>query len=420
MDNNLDNAYRKVADGSNTRPDNWKYYLTFFLILFVLLIFLYLYFYKKNLPTGIPGEGGFATSSRNQNSRPSSTPPRGGSATSTASSTSMLPGQEQLFYIIWPYAISGFDIYSSSTVFQDKSTGHIYQADAPDYKAYKIANTTIGNLFLSQIAQNSTIIFQTMSDDHSTLSTYIADIPPYNGSPSNLINRAYLGDNVKSFALNSNKSKLAYIIENKKTWESEINILDLSNRKIRLLIKFPLTGLRLTFNSTNTISFYQAPDKDKVGESYIVNLSDGILRPVQKSRSLIYNPYDDLILYNDHTGLYMSHGKTNYKLGFDTNSDKCTVSAQQSFIVCGVDTLYNSNNPNDYLKNITIYKDKLYMRGVDYPEERLIYDSESYNNITLHLYQTRLSEDSQNLYMMDKLKGYYMLKLYSILNAESE
>lgn len=380
-------------------------------------------------------------------------------STSATNTSNILPGIEQIFYTLWPDAITGysyvknFDTASTNTsnisnsiIFQDKITGHIYRADALDYKPYKIANTTINNLFLSHFANNGkTIIFQTLNQNTNTLSTYIADISNNyinninikdsnlnNGvSPQNLENKSFLGDNVSDFDVSPDGQNIAYISIDK-NYNSVINILNVNTRKIKILSSYNLPDIHVDYFSSSTLSIYQYPDQDKITQAYNVNLSTGNIYPIIKAQGLEIKANTKGVIYSDYSGLFIDHmassskGKITYKTSFYTRSNKCDWSSSGAFVLCGVDKAYTNKKLNTAMNNTYISNDSLYMYGISFPEERMIYNFNNYisslnkyEKINVNIHSMKISNDSNLLTIMDHNKGLYMLKIYPLLSAEN-
>ena len=462
LSQNLTQIKFKNGVNDNLSSSNYWYYLLSFLFLIIMSVLIYFYFYKR---TGVPYipihiDTNLATSTRvYPNITPTSTP-TSTRPVSTSTQVRIIPGIEKMFYIIWPDAITGYsdisDYYKTTTsteyintisfkknipakkqaieklftilstttskhiiTFQDKITGHIYRAEDPDFKPYKVANTSINNILFSKFANNgNTIIFQTLNQNTNTLSTYMADISPYKDLPNNLINKAFLGDNIKSFDISPDGKSLIYIIEDNKKLVSNIYIMNTVTRNIQDLNTFPIINMHISYSNANTATLYQMPLNEKPGQAYNINIDNNTIRPLIKGVGLIYKNNDVLELYNDSGNTFINYKSINTKFSFSPLVEKCSISLSNTFILCAADDSQNTLDIDKYYDNSLTYNDKLWLHGLDYPEERIIYDFNYYNKIQLHIYSMILSRDNENLYMMDKLKGFYMLKIYNVLNAE--
>ena len=458
---NINNTLSKELsprEEGRSSSGSWYYVLSFLLLVIVSVLIYYFYFYKNiNIPfVPIRPGTGLATST---NSHPNITPtitPTSTAPVSTSTQIRIIPGIEKMFYTVWPDAITGYsdisDYYKTITIteyvntisskknkkqavektitflstttpkhtviFQDKITGHIYRAEDPDFKPYKVANTSINNILFSKfINTGNTIIFQTLNQSSNILSTYMADIPSYKDSPNNLVNKAFLGDNIKSFDVSPDGKSLLYIIEDEKKWVSNIYIMDTLTRDTKLFSAFPLIHMHIEYSSTSTAVLYQMPLNDKAGQAYKINLLDGVIKPAMKGVGLIYKTNNVLDLYNNSGSTFVNYKNINTKFNFSPFIEKCSVSISSTFILCGADDT-QALDIDRYYDNSVIHNDKLWLHGLDYPEERVVYDFNYYNQIQLHIYSMLLSRDNEHLYIMDKLKGLYMLKIYSVLNAE--
>ncbi len=414
---------RRGGEMRNTSP--WSFILLLVLLLVLALALYYFLIYKKqnNVEVPIYKNGALSTSTLSTNTvqiyinNNSST-----TAILATSTTIVLPNIEKLFYTIWPDAISGYSFNKNgSIIFQDKATGHIYKADKYNYEPYKIANTSINNLHLSFFANDgSTIIFQTLNQNTNTLSTYIADIATYNGQPANLYNSAYLGDKIYDISISPDSKYAAYILEDTKKYNSNVYNLDIKSREIKLIYSYKLPHMRLQYYSTNSLSIYQNPSENKVSQSYILNIKNSNLTPILKEEQLISNINDMGYLYSNRLGLFLQNKKLTSKISFYTTANKCVWSHTATYVLCGVNENYNADNLNEYLDQSKIYADNLYIHGIDYVDEKIIYDFINYNNIPVHINSMSISVDNENLAIMDQVRGLYLLKIYNILSAEAQ
>lgn len=374
--------------------------------------------------------------------------------TVSTSTSAVLPSTEQIFFTIWPDAITGYSYIKNnitshtststltnddSVIFQDKLTGHIYKSDAPAYKPYKIANTTINNLFLSHFADNGkTIIFQTLNQKNNTLSTYIADIQDnyttkssLDVTPENLENKAFLGDNVTDFDVSPDGKNIAYIFIDK-NYNSVINILNVNTRKIKVLLSYNLPDIHIDYFSSSTLAIYQYPDQNKITQAYNINVSNGNIYPIMRSQGLEIKTNSKGIIHSDTNGLFIDHpvsgGKSSIteSISFNTRAKNCAWSGSGAFVLCGVYKSYNNKNLNSILNNTYIDNEYIYMYGVSYPEERMVYDFNNYNKelnkyekLNVHIHLMSISDNSNLLTIMDSIKGFYLLKINTLLSAEN-
>ena len=402
----------------------WSVVLLLILLLILASTSYYFLIYKKQKSIAVPVYvgGTLATSTNTVKNNNSSTNTPIIDTVLSSNTNITLPGIEKLFYTIWPDAITGYTFNKEgSIIFQDKATGHIYKANKPDYESYKIANTSINNLHLSFFANDGqTIIFQTLNQNNNTLSTYIADIANYNGKAANLYNNAYLGDKIYNISVSPDTKYIAYILEDNKKYNSNIYNLDARNRDIKLIYSYPLPGMNLQYYSTTSISIYQSPGENKVSQSYILNIKNSNLTPILKEEQLIININNAGYLYSNRLGLFLQNKKITSKFSFYTTANKCIWSHTSTYILCGVNENYNSDNLNEYLDQSKIYADNLYIHGIDYTDEKVIYDFITYSGTSVHIYNMSISYDNENLAIMDQVRGLYLLKIYNILSAESQ
>ncbi len=403
----------------------WFILITILLLITLALLYYYFLIYKKEIAIKIPiyKGGGLATSTANINPKPVATSTASNSNSNTNStSTIVIPGIEKLFYTIWPDAITGYTFNKAGNIiFQDKDTGHIYEADAPDYKPYKIANTTINNLYLSFFANDGkTIIFQTLNQNNNTLSTYIADIANYNKLPSNLYNNAYLGDKVYDISISPDKMSAIYVYDDNKKYNSNIYVLNIKTRENKLLYSYPLAHVRVQYYGTDTVSVYQNTGENIISQTYTLNTKKSSLTPILKGEQLISNISKDGYLYSNRDGLFLQNKKLTNKFSFYTTANKCVWSHTGTYVLCGVNENYNSDSLDEYLDQSKVYADNLYIHGIDYANERAIYDFISFNKTPVHIQNMSISDDNEKLAIMDQEKGLYMLKIYSILSSETQ
>ncbi len=401
----------------------WLILITVLLLIMLGLFAYYFLIYKKQALIKVPiyTGGTLATSTAHINPRPVSTSTTSTSNTNSTS-TIVIPGIEKLFYTIWPDAITGYTFNKAGNIiFQDKATGHIYEADAPDYKPYKIANTTINNLHLSFFANDGkTIIFQTLNQNNNTLSTYIADIANYNNLPSNLYNNAYLGDKVYDISISPDKMSAIYVYEDNKKYNSNIYILNIKTRETKLVYSYPLPHMRLQYYSTDTVSVYQNTGENIISQTYILNIKNSNLVPILKGEQLISNISGGGYLYSNRDGLFLQNKKLTNKFSFYTTANKCVWSHTSTYVLCGVNENYSSDNLDESLDQSKVYADNLYIHGIDYTNERAIYDFISFDKTPVHIQNMSISDDNEKLAIMDQERGLYMLKIYSILSSEPQ
>ena len=415
------------GDKLNTKNNIFTYLFILFLIIIISLLSWWYLTHNKSYVLG--GDTGIALPISNIIIPPVYTRSTATSTSSSSTTTVGLPETEQIFYTLWPDAVTGYSYVGDSIIFQDKNTGHIYRVDSPDYKPYKIANTTINNLFISHFANNGkTIIFQTLNQNTNTLSTYIADTPNYNNAggsivPENLNNKAYLGDAVNSFDVSPDDTNIAYITTDK-DYNSVINLLNVYNRKVKIINSYPLSSLHLDYYSSSTIYMYQYPDETIVTQAYSININSGNISPIKKSQALEIKGSGAGLIYSNSDGLYIDH-KTKSKKditdksSFETRANKCAWSYSGAFILCAVDNNYNSKKLNASMMGTYMPNDNIYMHGVSYPEERMIYDFQNYSNTKVNVYSMSISKNADTLTVMDRVKGLYLLKINTILSAES-
>lgn len=420
---NINNTLSSSLIENKKSISPWGILMLLVLILLISIAAYYFLIYRKQNAIIIPTYkgGGLSSSTAVINPKPisSSTPT---TSVSVSSSTIIIPGTEKLFYTIWPDAITGYTFNKvGNLIFQDKNTGHVYKADAPDYKPYKIANTTINNLYLSFFANDGkTIIFQTLNQSNNTLATYIADIASYNNLPSNLYNSAYLGDKVYDISISPDSASAIYIYEDNKKYNSNIFILDTKTRENKLIYSYPLPHLRVQYYATNTVSVYQNTGENIVSQAYTLNIKTSTLYPILKGEQLISNISNGGYLYSNRDGLYLQNNKLTNKFSFYTTANKCVWSHTNTYIMCGVNEKYTSDDLNEYLDQSKVYADNLYIHGIDYADERPIYDFINYNQTPIHINNMSISGDNEKLAIMDQVRGLYLLKIYSILSSETQ
>ena len=447
------------ADYDNKLKNNKNNIFIYLFILFLIIgisLFFWLYMNGIKLTNiNIPIINNNLNNGRpiiiNTNTSPTSTL---ATSTNSTSTSIVLPGTEQIFFTIWPDAITGYSYIkdnvlshsSTSTltkddslIFQDKITGHIYKSDAPEYKPYKIANTTINNLFLSHFANNGkTIIFQTLNQNNNTLSTYIADIQDnytikssLDIIPENLENKAFLGDNVTDFDVSPDGKNIVYISIDK-NYNSVINILNVNTRKIKVLSSYDLPDIHIDYFSSSTLAIYQYPDQNKITQAYNINVSNGNIYPIMRSQGLEIKASSKGIIHSDINGLFIDHlinsnkGSVTENISFNTRAKDCAWSGSGAFVLCGVYKSYNNKNLNSILNKTYIDNQYIYMYGVSYPEERIFYDFNNYNkglnkyeklNVNIHLMS--ISDNSNLLTIMDSVRGFYLLKINTLFSAEN-
>lgn len=220
-----------------------KKFFTIFFIVLTLLAVIYLiwfFFFKKpnQIFPFIPGGntltvGGDVNNPNNPN--PDQNPNGEGDQTETASST-------QYLFQIWDKPTAGFAFVqtpilleatstnkkgveiiiqkratTTSLIFADRMTGHIYKKDLPTGEIYKVSNSTVPGIYDAYFFENGSYVMMRYFDNKTKkIESLLAKVPlAYAGTePQTLDNLVSLPQNISSVAVSRSGKELSYLVPN--------------------------------------------------------------------------------------------------------------------------------------------------------------------------------------------------------------
>ena len=322
-------------------------------------------------------------------------------------------GEFRAFWHLYEKPVAGYGFSyvdaSSTVLFVDKATGHIYKAvyneDKDDFDTVKISSTTFKNVASAVFSVGGDYVMINYKNRKNVSESYVAKVPRTENTES--LDGAVMGQNLSRVTTSLSGAKFAYL----KSFGvgSSINIYDAAQSKETQLTNLPIGDLKLTFVAGNNIIASTKPTAFAAQQNFILDTnskkisdfitSTGTINISPSGKSYIASEGLNLVHYEAPYGVSQAYEAF-------TVSDKCvwhTVS-----LICASDKTNRPNSlkyPDSWYKGYVRFSDSLMF--LDVPNKKIsdIYNLSFEAGELIDFYRPKISTDNKYINFTNKRDG---------------
>lgn len=274
-------------------------------------------------------------------------------------------------------AVSGATFASSSIMYVEKSTGHIFKINPDGQNKERISNTTILKSFESFWSPDGkNLIIRYVEDAGGSL--FVRD---FSGAIStSSLEGIFLPANIKTMAVSPFESRIFYLTASDKT-----NIgttADFKNEKKKQVLETPFGDFNAGWPSESIISLATKPSFDVEGALYFLNIKTGsfnkILGNINGLTALV-SPDVGKIIYSETLGkrfitkIFGVKSKESADFNFTTLPEKCVWSKNDKNVVyCSAPTsIPQADYPDDWYQGAISFDDSIWQADLSTGESNV-------------------------------------------------
>lgn len=295
--------------------------------------------------------------------------------------------------------------------YTEKATGHIYQMTLNTKTVNKISNSTIPSIheaFFNNDA--STIIYRYLSEDESTINTYMATLGKDTGE--------FLPSDIIDLSISPDKNNFFYLIKNS---DKVIGVTKSFNEsKINQVFSSPFTEWLSQWISNQKIYLTTKASWSTEGSLFSLNTIDGSLTKVfggVAGLTTLANNDGSLILYSVSTsagprlGVFNINNHTTEDLNVYGLPEKCIWTKDNISIYCALPkTITGTQFPDSWYQGLVSFDDYFVKIDTNTNDISTIANSTSENEIPVDATKLFLSEKEDHLFFTNK-KDYTLWSL---------
>lgn len=310
---------------------------------------------------------------------------------------------------------------TTSLIFADRMTGHIYKKDLPTGEVYKVSNSTVPGIYDAYFFENgSRVLMRYFDSKTNKIESILAKIPPVSAGtePKALENLVSLSQNISSVAVSLSGKEISYLVPNsdgaviysytiKKGIGSVRTRLNLKTKEWNLV--YGGENLYAQSSPTAYISGYFI--KVDTGERIIGDKTGLIVLPDNKDANYFGSMWTDSGL----ASFIFSRSSGNFtKTKQATLSEKCVWEYSNKNLLCAIpNTLPLSINglPDDWYQGRASFTDSLYLVSGDGLYDNIFFNLSSASGKDLDVTNLQINNQNEYLGFINKKGGDFWLLL---------
>lgn len=322
---------------------------------------------------------------------------------------------------------------TTSLIFADRMTGHIYKKDLPTGEIYKVSNSTLPGIYDAYFFENGNyIMMRYLNNKTNKIESILAKVPQsYTGTvPQALENLVSLPQNISSVAVSLSGKEISYLVPN--TDGSVIYSYTLKKVKGKADVGTVSSRLSLKTKEWNLIYGGETLYAQSSPTAYI----SGYFIKVDTNERIIGDKTGLTILpdskdTNYFGGMWTDSGLASFifsrtsgstvKTTQKTLPEKCVWGYSNKNILCAVpDSLPWSVNgmPDDWYQGRVSFKDSLYILSGDGLYGRTFFDLSYVSKKDIDATSLQINNSSEYLGFINKKEGdLWLLLTKDILNS---
>ncbi len=306
-------------------------------------------------------------------------------------------------------------------------SGHVYEAEEDTQIVKRISNTTIPRISEAHFADFDSIIVRYLDPTTDVVRTFSGslvsreEVEGEDEGELQKLSGVFLPEDIQDISIN----KSGEVLYTQKTGAGSVAIVtDLSGQEKKQIFSSPLSEWKPDWSRRdNTISLTQYPSYVSHGATQLLNRSTEVVTPFISGRrglETLLSPDGTQALVsfrsNDGLSLFVRNQDGRFiDTGLNTYAQKCVWSSDNVLAYCAVpNNSISSEAPDLWYQGVETYSDDVWRVQATDGSTREVFSPFSEANVTLDIFDIKLSADERYLYFRDKQNLYlwsYLLEL---------
>lgn len=324
---------------------------------------------------------------------------------------------------------------TTSLIFADRMTGHIYKKNLPTGEIYKVSNSTLPGIYDAYFFENGSYVLMRYFDSKTNkIESVLAKVPQsyVNTEPQTLENLVSLPQNISSVAISRSGKELSYLVPN----NNGATVYSYTIKKVKGDNEVGSVKTRLSLQTKEwnliyggeTLYAQSAPTAYISGYFIKVDTNERIVG--DKTGLTILPDNKDVNYFGSmwtNSGLasfvFSRTGGTTTKTGPVTLSEKCVWEHSNKNILCAVPSslpLAINGLPDDWYQGRVSFKDTLYILSGDGFSNQTFFDLSYASGKDIDAVSLQTNNSSEYLGFINKKEGDFWLLLTKDILANVE
>jgi hypothetical protein len=297
--------------------------------------------------------------------------------------------------------------------FMERGTGHILETVEDSLEIEKVTNTTIQKVNSVVFSEDGNkVLFQKLNEQGEGIDSFLGEIVDKDdGLEEKVLETQAYSILSQFFTLSPDLDEFAFLIQSGET--GQILKDDFEGSGEDLLYSSSIKDWLLSWDSPNYITLSTRPSSNKIGNSYLLTVSNGSFRKILSRLPGLMSkvsPDAEKVLYSQSNGNLITlnvkdlGSNEEKQIALTTFPEKCVFSVSNNEnVYCGAPKSYGIGEyPDDWYKGKVSFNDAIWMANIETGLVRVIYnfDEETYGQFDV--VDLKLSQEDKYLTFQNK------------------